>query len=208
MRNRKMWWKWARKSIREGSKTYIQFLQKIPFCRLIPTFFVHLERIAPWSPCLSDFKHLSSVFCLLCCTEVANDLLNTKFNSLACLPPTEPPCCIWLGWFYPSSNSLFLILHWIYHPHGSLCLWLLLSILQFIFLFLSEEIYPQSHYILLFAHSTDSFPSQRLSSPYCYLNLNYFSLNLHCFLTISWLMVEFVSYLYMSFFLLLLLTIY
>lgn len=140
MRNRKMWWKWAGKSIREGSKTYIQFLQKIPFCRLIPTFFVHLERIAPWSPCLSDFKHLSSVFCLLCCTEVANDLLNTKFNSLACLPPTEPPCCIWLCWFYPSSNSLFLILHWIHHPHGSLCLWLLLSILQFIFLFLSEEI--------------------------------------------------------------------
>lgn len=92
MRNRKLWWKWAGKSIREGSKTYIQFLQKIPFCRLIPTFFVHLERIAPWTPCSSGFKHLSSVFCLHHCTEVANDLLNTKFNSLASifLLPSHP----------------------------------------------------------------------------------------------------------------------
>lgn len=76
----------------KSQRDHIQFLQKLPFCRLIATFFVHLKRIAPWTLCSSGFMHLSPVFCLSHCTEMANDLLNTKFNSLASvfLLPSHP----------------------------------------------------------------------------------------------------------------------
>lgn len=53
------------------------------FDRLMSTFFVHLERVTPWTQFSFNPKHLRSVFCLHHCTEVANDLLNTKFNGLA-----------------------------------------------------------------------------------------------------------------------------
>lgn len=48
-----------------------------------PNILCSLERIEPWSPCSFDVKHLSSDFCLHHCTEIAYDLLNTKFNNLA-----------------------------------------------------------------------------------------------------------------------------
>ena len=59
---------------------YIQCFQKIPSSRLISTFFVHLERVAPSTHCLSKPKHLQSIFCLCPWAEVATDLWNNGFN--------------------------------------------------------------------------------------------------------------------------------
>ena len=131
------------KCIREGSKIYIQSFQKIPFSRLISTFVVYLERVAPSTHCSSEPKHLQSIFCLLLCTEVATDLWNTKLGSFVFVFLLLSHSAI----FYPVGFVLLKTLSFIHftelhHPRGPLCVWLLPSILQFLLLSQSEEIYP------------------------------------------------------------------